>query len=111
MPDDKPLRPRLRDVARIARVSTMTVARVLRDPSKVAPDTRARVRRVLRKTGYTPDLIARGLVSKRSGLVGVIVPILTNSLIAEIVQGLTSALAEAGLHAVLGVSDFRLEEE
>lgn len=111
MPDDKRVRPRLRDVARIARVSTMTVARVLRDPSKVAPDTRARVRRVLRQTGYTPDLIARGLVSKRSGLVGVIVPVLSNSLIAEIVQGLTSALAEGGLHAVLGVSDFKLEEE
>ena len=113
MPDDKPAppRPRLSDVARAARVSTMTVARVLRDPSKVAPATLSRVQRVLRETGYTPDLMARGLASKRSGLVAVIVPVLTNSLIAEIVQGLTNALAEGGLHVVLGVSDFRLNEE
>ena len=113
MPEDKPAspRPRLSDVARAARVSTMTVARVLRDPSKVAPATLGRVQRVLQETGYTPDLMARGLASKRSGLVAVIVPVLTNSLIAEIVQGLTNALADGGLHVVLGVSDFRLHEE
>ncbi|MEO8752133.1 MAG: LacI family DNA-binding transcriptional regulator [Casimicrobiaceae bacterium] len=114
MPDDDKAvtaRPRLRDVARAAGVSTMTVARVLREPSKVASDTLQRVQRVLRETGYTPNLIARGLTSKRSGLVAVIVPALTNSLIAEIVQGLTSALAEAGLHVVLGVSEWSMEEE
>jgi LacI family gluconate utilization system Gnt-I transcriptional repressor len=89
----------------------MTVARALRDPAKVAPETMRRVQEVLRKTGYTPDLMARGLASKRSGLVAVIVPVLTNSLIAEIVQGLTNALAADGLHVVLGVSDFRVREE
>ena len=104
-------RPRLSDVARAAGVSTMTVTRVLRAPEKVAPETRENVQRVLRETGYTPDLLARGLASKRSGLVAVIVPVLTNSLIAEIVQGLTNALARQGLHVVLGVSDFQLGEE
>lgn len=104
-------RPRLSDVARAAGVSTMTVARVLRDPEKVAADTLKRVQRVLRETGYTPDLVARGLASKRSGLVAVIVPVITNSLIAEIVQGLTSALAKDRLHVVLGVSDFQVHEE
>lgn len=104
-------RPRLSDVARAAGVSTMTVSRALRDPAKVAPETMRRVQKVLRETGYTPDLMARGLASKRSGLVAVIVPVLTNSLIAEIVQGLTNALAADGLHVVLGVSDFKVDEE
>ena len=89
----------------------MTVTRVLRDPDKVAPETLRNVQRVLHETGYTPDLMARGLASRRSGLVAVIVPVLTNSLIAEIVQGLTHALAKQGLHVVLGVSDFQLGEE
>ncbi len=89
----------------------MTVARVLREPSKVAPATLARVQRVLRETSYTPNLVARSLALKRSGLVAVIVPLLANSLIAEIVQGLTQALAEADLHVVLGVSDFSPQEE
>jgi LacI family transcriptional regulator, gluconate utilization system Gnt-I transcriptional repressor len=104
-------RPRLCDVARVAGVSTMTVARALRDPSKVAEGTLRKVRTVLEETGYTPDLIARGLASKRSGLVAVVVPVITNSLIAEIVQGLTHVLARDGLHVVLGVSNFDAGEE
>lgn len=113
MPDSKssPARPRLSDVARAAGVSTMTVTRVLRDPAKVAAGTRGRVERVLRETGYIPDLMARGLASRRSGLVAVIVPILTNSLIAEIVQGLSDSLATGGYHVVLGVSGFDIHEE
>jgi LacI family gluconate utilization system Gnt-I transcriptional repressor len=84
----------------------MTVVRVLRDPDKVAPKTRARVERVLRDTGYTPDLVARGLASKRSGLIGAVVPLLTNSLIAEIMQGLSDTLGADGLHLILGASGF-----
>src|SRR5947209_16896538 len=79
-------RPRLLDVAQAAGVSTMTVVRVLRDPGKVAADTRARVEQVIAATGYTPDLVARGLASNRSGLVAAVIPVLTNSLIAEIMQ-------------------------
>ena len=67
-PADRAGRPRLLDVAAAAGVSTMTVTRVLRDPEKVAAVTRERVQRVLTETGYTPDLLARGLASNRSGL-------------------------------------------
>jgi len=104
-------RARLADVARAAGVSTMTVVRVLRDPGKVADATRERVAAVLRDTGYTPDLVARGLASRRSGLVAAVIPVLTNSLIAEIMQGLTDALAPAGLHLLLGASGFSAAEE
>src|SRR5262245_55273357 len=104
-------RARITDVARTAGVSTMTVARVLREPQKVAPGTLERVRAVLEETGYTPDLIARGLASQRSGLVAAIIPLLTNSLIAEIMQGLTDALAAQDLHLLLGVSGFDAQEE
>ena len=104
-------RPRLMDVAKAAGVSTMTVVRVLREPDKVAADTRMRVQRVLTETGYTPNLIARGLASNRSGMVAAVIPVLTNSLIAEIMQGLTDALAPAGIHLLLGASGFSAAEE
>ena len=104
-------RPRLADVASAAGVSTMTVVRVLRDPAKVAAATRARVEQVIRETGYTPDLIARGLASNRSGLIAALIPVLTNSLIAEIMQGLTDALVPQGLHLLLGASGFSIAEE
>src|SRR5947207_501900 len=95
LPAPRTGRTRLLDVARAAGVSTMTVVRVLRESHKVAPATQARVQRVLSETGYTPDLIARGLASSKSGLVAAVIPLLTNSLIAEIMQGLSDALAPA----------------
>lgn len=89
----------------------MTVVRVLRAPEKVAAATRARVEMVIRETGYTPDLIARGLASNRSGLIAAVIPVLTNSLIAEIMQGLTDALVPQGFHLLLGASGFSIAEE
>lgn len=105
------MRPRLRDVAGRAGVSTMTVVRVMRAPDKVAPKTRARVEAVIARTGYTPDLLAQGLALKRTGVVAAIVPLLTNSLIAEVVQGITGRLEAAGLHLLLGPSGFSRERE
>jgi len=96
----------LRDVAQRAGVSSMTVTRTLREPTKVSARTRARVEAAVRALGYTPDLNARGLASRRSGLVAAVVPLLTNSLIAEIVQGLTDALAAHDYQLLLGASGF-----
>ena len=89
----------------------MTVVRVMRDPAKVAARTRERVEAVLQQTGYTPDLTARGLASKRSGLIAAIIPVLTNSLIADIMQGLSDALAPSDYHLLLGASGFSAAQE
>jgi LacI family gluconate utilization system Gnt-I transcriptional repressor len=104
-------RSRLRDVARLAGVSTMTVMRVLREPAKVRPTTRARVEAVVRKTGYRPNLMARALASNRSGVIAAIVPLLTNSLIAEIMQGLTEGFADGEHHLLVGASGFSAAQE
>lgn len=104
-------RPRLRDVAARARVSTMTVVRVMRSPDKVADATRRRVETVIADTGYTPDLLARGLALNRSGVVAAIVPLLTNSLVAEVVQGLTARLDAAGIHLLIGSNGFSAARE
>jgi LacI family gluconate utilization system Gnt-I transcriptional repressor len=89
----------------------MTVMRVLREPSKVRPATRARVEAVVRKTGYRPNLMARALASNRSGVIAAIVPLLTNSLIAEIMQGLNDGFADGEHHLLLGASGFSAAQE
>jgi LacI family gluconate utilization system Gnt-I transcriptional repressor len=66
---------------------------------------------ILTETGYTPDLVARGLASNKSGLIAAVIPLLTNSLIAEIMQGLTDVLAPRGYHLLLGASGFSAIEE
>jgi LacI family transcriptional regulator, gluconate utilization system Gnt-I transcriptional repressor len=103
----------LSDVARQAGVSTMTVTRVLRDPDKVAPATRERVQRTIEAVGYVPDLLARSLTSARTDVVAAVVPTLSNSLIAEVTQGMSQTFARHGRQLMIGASNFssRIEEE
>src|SRR5258708_35967187 len=102
-------RPRIEDVAAEAGTSPITVSRVLRDPAKVAPATRARVAAAIEALGYIPNLAASSLASRRSGIVGLLVPTIDNSIFAATVQGLTDAVAAAGLQLLLG--DFRYSDE
>jgi len=89
----------------------MTVTRALHTPHKVAAETRARVEKIARKLGYTPDLTARGLTLQRTRLVGAVVPLLTNNLIAEIVQGLSDTLAKHDYQLLVGATGFSTKGE
>ena len=100
------VRSRLSDVAERAGVSTMTVARVLREPAKVAPVTRERVRQAIKDANYVPDLVARALTSPSTGVVAAVVPTLANSLIAEVTQGMSQTFARHGRQLMIGASNF-----
>ena len=76
------------DVALGAKVSLATVSRVLNNPDKVKPETRDRVMQVIDKLGYRPNAIARGLASRKSTTVGVIVSDMTRASIAEMLGGI-----------------------
>lgn len=67
-------RPRLtiKDVAAAAGVSTQTVSRVLNNRPDVAPETYERVQQVIADTGYSPNMLARGLIQGRSQTLGVV---------------------------------------
>ncbi len=89
----------------------MTVVRVLREPHKVAPATHARVTAALEKAQYTPDLVARSLASQRTGMIAAIVPNLTNSFIADTIQGMSDELALHDRQLMLGASGFSSRHE
>ncbi|MHC1557410.1 LacI family DNA-binding transcriptional regulator [Actinomycetospora sp. C-140] len=88
--------PTIAEVARVAGVHPSTVSRALRGESGIAADTVGRVRRVADELGYRPDPAAVGLRTRRSGLIGVLVPRLTDVVLATIYEGLDAAAAEAG---------------
>lgn len=92
--------PTLHDVAREASVSTATVSRVL-NGGPVRADTAAAVHDAVRRLGYLPNRVARGLVTGRSDVVGVLVPDLVGPLNAAVARGVEDALEERGLHAVV----------
>lgn len=60
------------DVARLSEVSVMTVSRVLNGNQNVAAATKRRVEEAMQRLSYTPNMLARGLVSGRSGTIGVV---------------------------------------
>ena len=75
------------DVARVADVSLATVSRVLNNPEKVKPKTRERVLAAISDLGYRPNAIARGLASRRSTNVGLIVPTCSRASVSEMIDG------------------------
>ncbi|MBB4683456.1 LacI family DNA-binding transcriptional regulator [Amycolatopsis jiangsuensis] len=99
--------PTSRDIARELDVSQSTVSRALNGGS-VAEATRARVIEAAARRGYVVNAAARELVTKKSGLVGVVVADITNPFYPELVEAIGARLAEAGktmLLATIGVTD------
>ncbi|MDY0276658.1 MAG: LacI family DNA-binding transcriptional regulator [Acholeplasma sp.] len=82
------------DVAGAAGVSLATVSRVLNNPEKVKKETRERVLRVIDELGYRPNVIARGLASRKTTTVGVIVSDMTRASIAEMLAGISDIAAK-----------------
>lgn len=103
--------PRLIDVARVAQLSPITVSRALREPQKVSSDARARVAAAIAATGYVPDLVASSLTSRRTRLVGLVVPTITASIYAATVAGLTALLRARQFEALIGDSGYALDGE
>ena len=76
------------DVAGAAHVSLATVSRAINNPEKVKPETRERVLKVIEELGYKPNAFARGLASRKSTTVAVLVPDMGRASIAEMVNGI-----------------------
>ncbi len=83
---------RMADIAAMAAVSAMTVSRALRDPSSVTAETLRRIEAAVDATGYVPNRVAGSLASRRTNVVGLIVPSLRNSLFVETIQGVADSL-------------------
>ncbi len=76
------------EVASRARVSLATVSRAINNPEKVKPDTRERVLKVIAELGYKPNAFAKGLASRKSTTVAVVVPDMSRASMAEMMNGI-----------------------
>ena len=65
-------KPVMADVARLAGVSHQTVSRVINGSNSIRPATKARVERAIEELGYRPNTAARALVTRRSGIIGIV---------------------------------------
>jgi LacI family transcriptional regulator len=103
--------PTIRDVAKHANVSISTVSRVYNKPDLVKEKTLNRIIKVATELGYKPNFIARGLVSGKSGIVGLVVPDIVNPVFSYIALGCESELIANSITLSLYNSHERLDIE
>jgi LacI family gluconate utilization system Gnt-I transcriptional repressor len=101
----------IRDVARIAGVSPITVSRALSRPEVVTPGTLERVRAVVARTGYVPNVLAGSLRTRRSRIVAAVFPQIANAQFVETIQALTDRLRQDGYQLLLGLSSYEMRED
>lgn len=101
----------LRDVARVAGVSTATVSRAMNNPEAVSQELRTRIASVVRHLGWVPHGVARALATKRTGTIGAVFPTLTHGDFARAIQALQDELAARGYTLLLACSEYKQEQE
>jgi len=101
----------MKDVAKAAGVSMMTVSRAFKTDASVSSATRDQIRQVAEDLGYVLDSTASNLRSQRSGFVAVTIPSLNNANFADTVSALSTALGAAGMQVLLGYTNYDIREE
>jgi LacI family transcriptional regulator len=101
----------LRDVARRAGVSPMTVSRVVNGSGQVSPELRARVDQALTETGYLPNTVARNLRTRRTDTIALVMPDMTNPFFTALAHGVETSAREVGISLLVANSDEREDEE
>ena len=105
------MRVSIKDIARAAGVSHSTVSRALTDSSLVSDETKSRVQRIAREMGYSPNSLARSLVTRQTFSVGVVVTTIADPFIAEVVQGIEATAHDHGYTVILSSSGAAPERE
>jgi len=103
----------IRDIAKYAQVSVTTVSRVLNNRYDVKDATRAKVTKAIEDLGYSPNIVARGLVLQRSHVLGFIVPDITNQSFPELARGIVQRARGLGYSVMFYDTDHdrRVEKE
>lgn len=100
------------DIAGAAGVSLATVSRVLNHPEKVKESTRNKVLKIIKEKGYKPNANARGLASRRSTTVAIVIPTISRASVAEMIQGIDDSAKKFGYTIRLFINkDPDLEED
>ena len=103
--------PSIKDIARLARVSHPTVSRALQNSPLVNAKTAAKIRKIADEAGYRPSAVARGLVTRRTRTIGLVVTTVNDPFAAEVTLGIEQAANEHGYSVYLANSNAEPERE
>ncbi|NMO97332.1 LacI family DNA-binding transcriptional regulator [Paenibacillus lemnae] len=101
----------IKEVAKAAGVSVATVSRVMNQNGYVHEDTRRKVEDAIRELNYTPNEVARSLYKRKSKLIGLLLPDITNPYFPQLARGVEDRLQEQDFRLIFGNSDESRQKE
>ncbi|ARA93629.1 LacI family transcriptional regulator [Rhodothermaceae bacterium RA] len=104
-------RVRLIDIAERLNLTKVSVSKALRDHPDISKETRDLVKKTAVEMGYTPNLLARSLSSRRSNTLGLVVPKIAHTFFSTVIDAVQEEATKAGYGIVLAVSSERAELE
>lgn len=99
------------DIARELDLASSTISRALKNDPKVKLKTRNKVHQMAQKMGYQSNPFARSLRNKRSYLIGIIIPRLTNHFVSSAISGLEDTLSIKGYNIIIGQTYGQIDKE
>lgn len=103
----------LKELAKIVGVSPSTVSKSLNDSFEISEDTKKRVREAALKFNYSPNLMAKGLKTSRTGIIGVIIPDMRAPFFIRVLRGIEKEASKLGYQIITCFSNesFKKEKE
>lgn len=102
----------IRDIAKLAGVSTTTVSRIInKKPYAASEATTKRVLEIIEEMNYKPNPLAQGLITKKTRTIGLIIPDIVNPFFPEIARGVEDIANKMGFNVFLCNTDDDLKKE
>ncbi|TJY39796.1 LacI family transcriptional regulator [Cohnella pontilimi] len=105
------MKPTIYDVARRAGVSIATVSKVINRNGKISERTREKIVHIMAEMDYFPNLVASALSSKKTNMLGLLLPDISNPYFAEMSRHMEDRAFELGYHIVICNTDNRIDKE
>jgi LacI family transcriptional regulator len=103
--------PTIRDVAKEAGVSSMTVSRVINNSGYVSDKTKARIEAVIEELGYVPNMLGQSLRLKQTHTLALVITDITNPFWTTVARGVEDAAQENGYSVILCNTDESAEKQ
>jgi LacI family transcriptional regulator len=89
----------------------VTVSKALRNHPDISPETEKRIRKIAKELGYTPNLLARNLSSRRSHMIGLVVPKIAHAFFGSVIEGVYNTAFDKDYETILTVSQENEERQ
>lgn len=96
--------PTLKEIAEKAHVSIATVSRVINKDPRVTDETRTQILKIAEKLDYRPNILARNFAQKKSNLIGLILPEISDEYFTEIIKGVDEIAFSQNLYTIVASS-------